>query len=63
MAIAELVMPRVVDLVPRCWFCRKIVGQEQFCYGCRKFVCESCNEIQCVGDHEVEDHRLDWGKD
>jgi len=59
MAIAELVMPKI-RLVPQCYFCGKLVGDEQFCYGCCEFVCETCNEVECVGTHEVEDHRVKW---
>ena len=60
MTIAELVMPKKVDLRPRCYFCNKIVGEEQFCYGCSEFICETCNEIECVSTHKPEAHRLNW---
>jgi len=63
MAIAELVMPGVVDLAPKCWFCRKIVGAEQFCFGCRKFVCDDCDWTSPTGDHDVMRHQELEGED
>ena len=49
-----------VKLTPRCFFCNCVVGEEHFCYGCGEFVCEICNEVECVGEHEVKDHRINW---
>jgi len=64
MAIAELVMPRVVDLVPRCVFCEKIVGKEAYCKGCENYICSECDVGQCVGKHKVTDHlNIWWGEE
>lgn len=41
----------------KCYFCHKEVSDDNYCYGCGEYICDSCdNDIQ-VGDHEVEDHK------
>ena len=55
MAVAELV--REVRLAPQCYFCEKVVGEEQFCYGCFEYVCEKCDWTTPVGDHDVLKHQ------
>jgi len=56
MTTAELIKPKI-RLVPQCYFCKKIVGDEQFCYGCREFICDSCDWISPVGEHDVKQHQ------
>lgn len=46
----------------KCFNCRKAVGREDYCYGCKAFVCLDCMEpslLQTVfmdGTHKPDDH-------
>lgn len=40
-----------------CYFCGKEVTNEHYCYGCRHYVCEECDETQPVGYHQVKEHK------
>lgn len=42
---------------PICYFCEKVVTEEEYCYGCKHFVCEDCNENDLIGNHDVNDHQ------
>lgn len=42
----------------RCAFCRRKCGESDFCYGCRRHVCEKCNvNYELMGFHEVRQHK------
>lgn len=40
-----------------CYFCGKEVTEDDFCYGCRHYVCQECDEETPFGNHCVEDHQ------
>ena len=47
------------DLTPKCYFCKQVVTEEDYCYGCEQYVCEKCFDEDGdfpVGKHQVEDH-------
>ena len=43
----------------KCFICGKEVSWEFFCFGCREFVCEGCDDIdlKISGPHSKEAHR------
>lgn len=47
--------------VYRCWHCEREVDKEYFCYGCKKYICDDCEEWESVatrtmGPHDPMDH-------
>lgn len=40
-----------------CFFCTAQCDGDYFCYGCEEFVCNVCDEVECIGRHMVEEHR------
>jgi len=46
-----------VRLAPQCYFCGTPCYEEDFCYGCRKYVCSRCDETHPVGHHQPEEHK------
>lgn len=42
-----------------CFKCKKDVTQDDFCFGCKQYVCEPCN-VNALGirwgGHDVEEH-------
>lgn len=44
-----------------CFICGKEVSGEFFCFGCREFICEDCDNIdpEFTGLHSKEAHRAD----
>ena len=44
----------------RCYFCKREVDAGSYCYGCKEYVCEDCdNAYDLMGEHHVEDHKSD----
>jgi hypothetical protein len=46
--------------IPICYFCEKVTDEEHYCYGCKHYVCEDCDERGMdlpFGEHDVEDHQ------
>lgn len=40
-----------------CIFCGKDVTDDEYCYGCKEYVCEDCdNRSVPFGEHSVRDH-------
>lgn len=40
-----------------CHFCKKDTGSDDdYCYGCRKNVCQACSVFTPTGDHKPADH-------
>ena len=53
-------MEEKTELIPRCYFCRKEVDDDDYCYGCYEYVCQECYEKDGdfpLGKHDVEDHK------
>ena len=46
--------------MPKCYFCGKEVTEDDYCYGCKEYVCEECNETDPWGSHDVEDHQEEF---
>jgi len=46
-----------VRLEPQCYFCGVVCYEEDFCYGCGKYVCSCCDKMHPVGHHKPEEHR------
>ena len=42
---------------PQCYFCGKEVTDDDYCYGCKHYVCDECESEQPSGNHNVEDHK------
>ncbi len=40
-----------------CYFCARAVDDEDYCYGCKEYVCETCDVAGCIGPHEAQDHK------
>lgn len=51
------VPPRKLE--PLCALCDKPTTDEMFCFGCKKHVCEKCDQTGVIGDHSVTDHQID----
>lgn len=52
----------------QCHFCEKEVDEDMMCYGCGEFVCHGCEAAYSVaealgGDHEVDDHQVEYDED
>ena len=48
--------------IPICYFCEKVVSEDEYCFGCRHYVCSGCDETTIFGDHEVDEHQeeVEW---
>jgi len=47
-----------------CYHCKKQVGRDNYCYGCKEYICDDCNLPWSVADaygkgHHPEDHIVD----
>jgi len=41
-----------------CYFCEKEVTEDDYCFGCKHYVCEDCDHAPLtIGDHDVDDHQ------
>jgi hypothetical protein len=51
-------MPSITPVGGNCAKCGREVDAEAFCFGCQKYVCETCSEPTCghepMGAHPVE---------
>lgn len=47
------------EIIPICYFCEKVVSEEDYCYGCGHYVCQDCIKDDCFGQgkHCVDDHQ------
>lgn len=45
--------------------CGKTLGGNEFCYGCKSFICMACDKIDLghMGAHEPEAHLIVAGED
>ncbi|MBA7520393.1 hypothetical protein ES705_12489 [subsurface metagenome] len=54
-------MTTLVEKSGECYFCRKEVTSEYYCYGCKHYVCEDCEDYDTFdrpsGLHKAEDHK------
>ena len=42
----------------KCYFCDKEVTSDDFCYGCKHYVCKDCEETLIIGHgHLVDEHK------
>lgn len=39
-----------------CALCAEVVVDADYCYGCKSFVCETCDQVPVCGSHAVEEH-------
>lgn len=47
----------VKDAEPKCNNCTKKATQDDWCYGCKQFVCNDCStNVALLMKHNVEDH-------
>jgi hypothetical protein len=51
------VPPRKLE--PLCYLCQKPTSDEMFCFGCKKHVCDKCDQTGVIGDHSVHEHQID----
>jgi hypothetical protein len=49
---------------PRCFLCKGLATEDDFCHGCEAYVCEECCVPDCAADytmgklsHEPADHK------
>lgn len=43
----------------KCFACGKDVDHDDYCYGCKAYVCDECDQRQytgAIGPHKPEDH-------
>ena len=40
-----------------CAICGDDVEPEDFCYGCREYICEECDNHPPACDHTLDDHK------
>lgn len=43
-----------------CAICLKPTGEDAYCFGCKAYVCEVCDQTNVLGKHLLRDH-LDDG--
>lgn len=46
-----------VEPLVKCALCCRLIKTENLCSGCGHYVCDSCDNTQCCGSHNLEDHR------
>lgn len=51
------------DEVHKCYFCHETCREEDYCMGCKTYICSDCDEIIPVftEDHLPQDHQLNIG--
>ena len=50
-------LPLKKNEIPVCYFCGKQVTEDDYCYGCKHFVCDDCNVEPVLGKHDVDEHQ------
>jgi hypothetical protein len=47
--------------IPKCYFCKTPVTEDEYCYGCGEYVCDDCGLSMNppFGKHPVEAHQED----
>ena len=53
--IDKLPLPK--NIIAVCYFCEKHVTEEDYCFGCKHFVCEECDKLTPIGNHHVKEHQ------
>lgn len=50
--------PKLVEESGKCHFCDEEVGSENYCYGCKVYVCDGCDSPYGVTgpNHKPQDH-------
>jgi len=44
--------------IPICYFCEKEVTEDTYCFGCKHYVCEDCDQTPLIaGPHNVDEHQ------
>jgi len=45
--------------IPICYFCEKEVTEDAYCFGCRHYICEDCDDPSeiLIGEHTVDEHQ------
>ena len=46
--------------MPKCYLCGKPCDEDNYCYGCHKYICSDCDQNPVMGDHEPEEHLEDY---
>lgn len=42
----------------KCYFCSKDLTKDNYCYGCKEFICENCDtETIPFGRHHPSEHK------
>jgi len=52
-------LPLPKNEMPICYFCAKSVTEEDYCFGCKHFVCQDCDQEKPIGNHDVDDHQTE----
>lgn len=47
------------DVWGHCYFCKKKIGAEFYCFGCQCFICSECDKTRIMGKHKINEHRGD----
>ena len=42
-----------------CYFCEKLVTEDEFCYGCNAHICDDCEEVFPMGHHNPTEHKVE----
>jgi len=54
-------MPNLAEKeITQCYFCGEQCTEEDYCYGCKTYICEECDSIRESpwGNHFPEDHEV-----
>jgi hypothetical protein len=43
--------------IPICYFCEKVVTEDDYCSGCKHYVCQDCSLVDVFGEHSVDEHQ------
>ena len=49
-------LPLKPNQIAICYFCERIVTEDDYCYGCKHFVCQDCDQTNVLGSHDVDEH-------
>lgn len=60
MAAVELAEKKAEE-AKKCFLCSNPCTEDDYCNGCGKYICQSCDVHQPVGEHEPHEHKSDKG--
>ena len=55
--VREDIKQGIEKVLGNCYFCGKKVNGWSYCFGCKEFICEDCDETGASGVHHVKAHK------